>query len=336
MTLTILTAPVPFPDRSWIPQARHLREYARQRVRRALLGAYGGHHAVTRSLVSGLRALGVRFAYNPLVLPGDSRTVLVLAEAAALRQALAWKSTGRITRLLAGPNLFLRSSDQCGVLADPRVDVCIVPSLPIQRHYEVDLPALIGRVQSWFAGVDAEFWKPIPGRQPISTQGNTRSAIVYWKTEPESFCQEVEEVLGRHGWLIRRLRYGNYRQREYKETLANCRLAVFISRSESQGIALAEAWAMDVPTLVFNPGWRPLEGGGVETASAAPYLTRDCGQAWATLSELDALLTKIETEGLAFSPRNWVLGNMTDAISARLLLHIAGIGVAMRKGKRSA
>ena len=53
-------------------------------------------------------------------------------------------------------------------------------------------------------------------------------------------------------------------------------MAVFMSRSESQGLALAEAWAMDVPTLVWQSP--PGEPGSVFSLSdPAPYLTSDTG-----------------------------------------------------------
>ena len=53
-------------------------------------------------------------------------------------------------------------------------------------------------------------------------------------------------------------------------------MAVFISRSESQGLALAEAWAMDVPTLVWQGP--PGDGGSLFNLSdPSPYLTSHTG-----------------------------------------------------------
>ena len=52
-----------------------------------------------------------------------------------------------------------------------------------------------------------------------------------------------------------------------------CLLAVFLSSSESQGIALAEAWSMNVPTFVWNPKPKELNGRYFPSVDSAPYLT---------------------------------------------------------------
>lgn len=120
-----------------------------------------------------------------------------------------------------------------------------------------------------------------------------------------------------------RLGYGDHTREEYKKELDRSSIAVFLSSFETQGIALAEAWAMDVPTLVWNPrseaSWR---GRSFVAKSSAPYLTAATGMDWITIDQLAQTLRDALAKRASFSPREWVLANMTDAICSAHLLEI--------------
>lgn len=91
-------------------------------------GNYGGHYAVTRSLIEGLKKTDACFNYDPRNVAEVGDVVLVLSDTNALRQAIQFKRDGRIKKLLAGPNLVVWACDDGYVLASPEIDICIVPS----------------------------------------------------------------------------------------------------------------------------------------------------------------------------------------------------------------
>ena len=281
--------------------------------------SYEGHYAVTRSIVEGLRKIGVNFNYNPLHINEVGDVVFVPAGFDALRQAIQLRRNGRIKKLLAGPNLVGRGCDENNIVANTEIDVYFSPSYWPLINLLDDAPSLKGRMHVWYAGVDTNFWVPIPKKK----ERISKKVLVYWKTESEHFCIQVEEILKKYGWLPMRVRYGHYAKEQYKNMLSESAFAVFISRSESQGIALVEAWSMDVPTLVWEKAepllyrekiWWPI--------SACPYLHPLTSVSWNTLEELDILLRSIPTMLPSFDPRNWVLRNMSDEVSAQLLLKI--------------
>lgn len=291
--LTVLTEPVPDPGKK-----------------------YGGHFAVTRSLVEGLNKLGASFNYNPGSLSEMGKTVMVLSGTKTLEQAIQWKSNGYIDRLLAGPNIMtVRATGFRELISAPEIDICIVPSDWVRAAYEETAPALAGRIQCWYAGVDECYWKP-PGKSLKS-----KIVPVYWKTEPEEFNLRAETILSQHGLNPVRIIYGSYSAEQFKEVLSKSIFAVFLSKSESQGIALAESWSMDVPTLVWWPRELVIEGRKYDPFSSCPYLSHSTGLRWTTARELDWLLTSLQPN--VFRPRKWVLENMTDEISAKKLLDIA-------------
>lgn len=180
---------------------------------------------------------------------------------------------------------------------------------------------LKNKLHVWPAGVDENYWNPTC----TLSEKTGSDVLVYWKTEPESLCIEVEKLLITHGWNPIRIRYGSYTKEGYKQVLDRCRFAVFISRSESQGIALAECWAMDIPTLVWDPHTVTWLGKVFDPVNAAPYLCSDNGCEWKTIKDLSLYVCQMPALLKTFCPRKWVLCNMTDAVSSTILCTYLGI-----------
>ena len=287
---------------------------------------YCGHPAVTRSLVEGLRRLGVPATYNPQDPRDIAPVVVVLCNVDALRQAIAWRREGRITRLMAGPNLVVLPHEADGILLSPEIDYCLVPSEWVGIAYQQEAPSLRDRIRVWAAGVDAEWWAP--GKR---CRGNR--ALVYWKSEPQEFFDRVVQVVERAGLAADVMRYGTYTREEYRAKLARADVAIFISRSESQGLALAEAWSMDLPTLVWDPGELVYNGRRYDPVSSCPYMTDATGLRWKSFDELEHLLTRKVWAELRFAPRVWVLENMTDELCAQHLLRLGGAPWAAVRGR---
>src|SRR5882757_3664812 len=57
---------------------------------------YGGHYAVTRSLVEGLQKIGADFNYNPMREKDISENVIVLAGVERLKEAIELKNKEKI------------------------------------------------------------------------------------------------------------------------------------------------------------------------------------------------------------------------------------------------
>ena len=100
-------------------------------------------------------------------------------------------------------------------------------------------------------------------------------------------------------------------------------VAVFLSTFETQGIALAEAWSMDVPTVVWDPqGDAEWRGRHFTSDSSAPYLTPSTGIAARDTALLEPAIRQALATLTTFQPREWVLANMTDAVCSRRLYEL--------------
>jgi hypothetical protein len=273
------------------------------------------HKGVFRSLLNGLQQHEVAHNVNPGRLEDVYSTVLVIDGLDKLRYGINLKRLGHIQLLLAGPNVMIRSCDHNQILASPELDHYLVPSEWTKIAYVEDEPCLLHKISIWPTGVDTNYWKPWPLEKE-------KKVVVYWKTEPESFCLAVEELIAAKGFQVERITYGAYTQEQFRQTLNESLFAVFLSRSESQGIALAEAWSMNVPTFVWNPGEFYYAGKQYNPVSSCPFLTHAQGADWQKISELEKLIDSFDQIKLSFSPREWVINYMSDYASVNCLLEI--------------
>ena len=269
--LTVLTSPVqPGPQRLYRGVRRLLRNIIRPGVPLPETSTYPGHYALVRSVVEGLRAIKADFNFNPVSVGELARVVYAPANEALL-QAAALKRRGAIEYLVAGPVNALFADECNGILQMPEIDLVVIPSEWTRNFYR-DVPALAAKSRVCPCGVDTSYWQP-------ADRGRDRAAVVYWKSGDERFCESVEAIVRQCGLEPRRVRsrHGEHRiftPADYRALLDRAVIGVFLSTFETQGIALAEAWSMNVPTLVWDPkGEAEWLGRRFTSASSAPYLT---------------------------------------------------------------
>ena len=297
-----------------------LRPFVKPGVPLPYSSPYPGHYALVRSVVEGLREIRADFNFNPRRISDVGRAVYA-PENASLAQAAALKRRGRVDYLVAGPVNAMFPDDDGGVLLMPEIDRLIVACEWVKDLYR-DAPRLAEKSVACPCGVDVGFWKPTPALDRAKT------AAIYWKSGDEAFCGHVEQIVRACGLQPRRVRSGHgehehFTRDEFRALLDEAAVGVFLSTFETQGIALAEAWSMNVPTLAWNPqgeaSWR---GRSFRSGSSAPYLTAETGRLWKTIDELAPLLRLVFSERTTFQPRQWVLEHMTDAICSAALYRI--------------
>ena len=318
-SLTVLTLPIlPAPQRVYQSLRGAVRSVVKPGVPVPRPSRYPGHYALVRSVVEGLRSIGADFTFNPRTFGDLSRVVYAPANE-ALRQAIELKRRGIVKYVVAGPVNALFADESGGILLAPEIDLVIVPSEWTVDFYE-GFPELVAKSRVCPCGVDADVWKPAGG-----AKAKERSAVVYWKSGDERFCEAIEAVVRRCGLKPLRIRsrhgeHGIFNPSAYREALERSVAGVFLSTFETQGIALAEAWSMDVPTVVWDPrGDAEWRGRTFKSKSSAPFLTPATGVTFRAIDDLEGALRGALTSLTAFQPRAWVLEHMTDAVCAEQL-----------------
>lgn len=281
-------------------------------------GSFRGEHGeVANSARRGLKKIRCDFTNNPDDLNEVKENVVVLCDERAGMQAYKWKNDHKIKTLLVGPTFHLSTENY--FISWPLVNCYLSPSeWPALNLYRVR-PSLTDRVQIWYAGIDEQYWKPTVRFK----DKQSKKVLLYCKTNSE-ISEQAKRCLKEFGYIPEEIVWGKYKHDGYKKMLEECKFAVFVSRSETQGIALAEAWAMDVPVLAWNPQtsfdwdniiWMPV--------SSCPYMNPMVGLDWQEIDQFRSILRNFEKPAESFQPRRWVLLNMTDKTSVeRLMTHV--------------
>ena len=315
--LTILTDPLPWGGDFLYEGLRRVARFVRGIIfsKRSYFNhpIYRGHFAVTRSLIEGLHKIGADFNYNPRFPWNLADTVIVLAGVRTLRQAIRLKQRGLIKKLYAGPNIVVFSGDNNSILAAPEVDAVITPCEWVINVYLEDNPSLKERIFSWPAGVDTLYWKPDSILR--------RKAILIFEKQNKGPVGPVGpyiDYLRAEGWEVQVIQYGTFNHHEYLDLLQQSCLMLGFVVCESQGIAWSEAWSTDVPTLIWRRTSNVFRGRHYKN-STAPYLAPQNGLFFNDLEDFKIQFKYWLTHREQFSPRKWILENMSDEVCAATL-----------------
>jgi hypothetical protein len=161
--------------------------------------------------------------------------------------------------------------------------------------------------------VDVHTFKPEAPRV-----GN--SVLVYAKQRSEHDVHAAVAAVTAAGGTPVVLRYGSYTEKEYIELLQRCVCGVWVGSHESQGFALQEALATNLPLLVWDMGCVVHGGCPLRTphgvlcaAQSAPYFDGRCGTIVGSAQEMAAAFCaffEAAKKGTVFSPRDFVLQHL--------------------------
>lgn len=285
----------------------------KSRVKKIMGRSPKGPQAVALSLKRGLSELGVEFFWNkPIANP--IMVACVLSGVKTLRWAIGRKKQGFIKKIIAGPNLIVLPSDAGGVILSPEIDFFVVPS-----QWSKD----------WLCHLEPEFGKKVlvwpAGVQDRGSLVNGQGfALVFQKNAPPEILRAVKAGLELKNIAYQVLAYGGFNRREYSSLLQKSRFMVYLSPSESQGLALHEAWMAGVPSLVWNPGFIKYQNLIWKDAKiSAPYLVDACGYFFQGSEDFSSALEKFLSAYPSFTPRKYSLENFTNKIAAEKYLLIA-------------
>ncbi len=271
-----------------------------------------GPQAVENSLMRGLKKLGQDFVLNQkITLPID--TACVLSGAGTLRYLIKMKRRGKIKKILAGPIISVIPSQNDGIITAPEVDAFVVPSQWVKNWWGSLSPGFYDRIKLWPAGVE-----------DIGQLGDKNGyALIFQKKASDSLLQSVKDELAKQGVNYKIIRYGQYGQGEYFKLLTGTKFVVYLNESESQGLALQEAWMRDVPSLVWNRGYLTHDDFRWDDQKiAAPLMVDDCGMFFKDAGEFPAKLNTFLANYQNFHSRQYSLDHFTDEASAKQYLEI--------------
>ena len=93
------------------------------------------------------------------------------------------------------------------------------------------------------------------------------------------------------------------------------------AEQETQGISVLESWSMDVPTIIWNPGYFHIKGMNI-VCSSSPNMLPQMGLFFRDFNDFIQILLQMEKDIAFFTPRKYVLESMTDKYTSANLLNL--------------
>jgi hypothetical protein len=259
------------------------------------------------NLAEGLRSNGIKFNVNP---SKDKvyNICLVLSGIDNLKKCIILKKNKKIKILLAGPNVVTVPSEHSYIIFSRSIDRVLVPSDWVKKLY-LSYKKECKNISIWFSGVKISNFK----------SGKRNKVLIYLKNK-NSFFEKCINYLITNNIDFRILKYGFFSQKTYYELLRQSRIMIYFSSSESQGIAMQEAWSKNVPTLVYKQSFW-IYGKRKFKASSSPYLNNNCGYFFENFNEFVIRFNKLNNNK-KIKPKKWLNKKMSQDASIKNLLEI--------------
>ena len=221
---------------------------------------------------------------------------------------------------LLGPSLFDHPGLAPHLMDDPRFQTYLVLA---QWTYDMFHPVYGDRCVRWHAGIDTDDWPD------ASSHVKDIDFLIYDKIRWDrdrlvpGLVEPVRTALERRGFRTATIRYKFHDHRSYRQLLQRSRAMVFLCEHETQGIAYQEALASNVPVLAWDNGywldplWQKVSERMIP-ASSVPFFSADCGERFADVAQFEATLSAFLERLPLFSPRRYVVENLSSSRSAEI------------------
>jgi hypothetical protein len=218
------------------------------------------------------------------------------------------------------------------VFSHPIEDPLLLQRLPVKRVLvpgpwmkRMCEPAWGDAVEAWPVGIDTDLWNSGPESE------KTIDVLLYdkvmWDREEneEALIAPIRATLKQQGLSLHEIRYGAYREGEYRALLSQSRAMVFLCEHETQGIAYQEALSCGVPIFAWDRGgpWRDPyyypHRVVFEPVTSVPYWDDRCGMRFESRERFEELWPEFwrKVRAGAFRPRDYVLEHLSLEQCAR-------------------
>jgi hypothetical protein len=161
--------------------------------------------------------------------------------------------------------------------------------------------------------------------------------FLYWKGRNEADVACVEKLLKHLGLRYELVRYGSYKEEDYKNVLTRAKFGVVVDAHESQGFAVEEALSSGVPLLVWGVQTLGEEIGrdgkvvytgdtGSRPASTVPYWDARCGEVVLKRELLAPALMRMVRAWRNYRPREFIMETLGPEACWRRWREALGLG----------
>ena len=144
--------------------------------------------------------------------------------------------------------------------------------------------------------------------------------FIYFKRRHPQELQYIKEFLENKNISYKIFDYVNhYSELDYINTLQHAKYGIILDAHESQGFAIEEALASNVPLLVWNVKFMSQEHGSRYpdiTATNIAYWDARCGEYFYTKETFEATFNTFISNIATYKPREYIIENLSTAMCA--------------------
>lgn len=305
----------PDPDR-WVKFDR----YPRRLIRRLVRGKTrpGGVAMIAINLIKGFNKLGIPYRLNDYryIRQHPDETACIIGKPHLLFDK-KW-----VNPIIFGAGIYSHPIDCPDLFTKyPNIKRILVPGEWMRQMFE---PYYGDNVLAWPTGIDTDEWKPTTGSKNIDF-------LIYDKVLDkynDELVSPIIKIMDDKQLSYLHIKYGNYTPAELKEKVNQCKAAIFLSQSETQGLAYQQILATDTPILAWDrcgywqdPDYYP-EKVKYGPVSSVPYWDERCGRKFTGIEDFSQDLNGFLHDINKFKPRDYILENLTLEKCAEAYLKI--------------
>lgn len=187
----------------------------------------------------------------------------------------------------------------------------IVPSqwtkdLPVQKFGYPE-----NKIAVWPVGIELKKWE----------KDIKYDCLVYFKRRDERELEQVISFLKKNDMTYNIVRYGNYDQKELEKLCDQSAFCFLLNGTESQGIAVQEMMARDLPMLVWDvTEWTDQGREWAVPATSVPYWSDQCGVRFFDPLDIDYAFDQFCSR--IYKPRKFVEKELSFKASVKKLMRI--------------
>lgn len=279
-------------------------------ISKSVLSSYtSGPQKVVKNLIKGLDLINY-----PYIINGDLNSCKRLWIHDDIKALEKIRNLSQDIKVIVGPNLFVLPRQIPEKINLENV-VYLHPSFWAQSFWS-DFGFDKCTLDSWPTGIDTHIYKPSDKEKEI--------VLIYFKQREKKELEKVENILKQKNIKYKTIIYGSYKQSDYLKLLEKSKYIIWIGRQESQGIALEEALAMNIPILVWdvkNIGhWHASkkemsifnkQENEYTNTSSAYFFDETCGVKIKEEKDLEYNIDIMERDWSKFEPRKYILNNLS-------------------------
>lgn len=300
--------------------------YAKEFLQKKGFGSSRGPLALEKNLILGLELIKSNFNINPNA-KNLYKNICVLRSP----QALSWLAENKVNHnIIIGPNF---SADEVSKInkQNPNLKLFLAASSHVKFTY-INYGVSEEKIHIWPVGINTNLYKD------FSQNKKNIDCLLYFKRRTEEELLEVQEMLKKYSQTYKVLSYGSYTEQDLINAARECKYAVILDGTESQGIAIESIMSCNLPLFVFDQiylGFSPIESIRENLRSTSvPYWEDRCGMKVPTdthrksknkfydISESGSFFSDFLNKLPNYSPRSFITENLSLEKQASELINL--------------